>query len=95
MPPVRRSTASLLSFAVEPAEGPCRVEQRIAASHALLKRLKHTDSLKGHCGDATSVCWSTDGTLLASAGEDMRVKLWQLGQGKELACCEMVRAAFL
>jgi WD40 repeat protein len=36
--------------------------------------------LKGHIGGHVSLAFSPDGKLLASAGDDGLVKLWQVGQ---------------
>ena len=38
--------------------------------------------LIGHIGDVYSLCWSHDGTLLASSGEDKTIRFWDLKTNK-------------
>jgi WD40 repeat protein len=40
--------------------------------------------LHGHTGSVDSLCWSPDGTRLASSGIDRTVKLWETLTGQEL-----------
>lgn len=40
--------------------------------------------LKGHAGAVTSLSWSPDGTLLATASADHTVRLWQASTGKSI-----------
>ncbi|MGE5192388.1 MAG: WD40 repeat domain-containing protein, partial [Deltaproteobacteria bacterium] len=42
---------------------------------------------QGHGGPVRAVAWSRDGALLASAGSDGTVRLWNPGQRRELALC--------
>ena len=37
--------------------------------------------LSGHTGDVHAVCFSPDGSLLASGGEDGSVRIWDVGTG--------------
>src|SRR5262249_49624079 len=48
-------------------------------------RLCHSDlfTCRGHTEPVTSVCWSPDGTRLASASYDKTVKGWDAGDGQE------------
>jgi WD40 repeat protein len=40
--------------------------------------------LKGHTGEVTSLSWSPDGTLLATASMDHTVRLWQANTGRSI-----------
>lgn len=42
-------------------------------------------TLKGHAAEVRGLSYSPDGKLLASAGSDQSIKLWDIATGKELA----------
>jgi WD40 repeat protein/serine/threonine protein kinase len=54
-----------------------------------LWRLGHPEvlTLQGHAGDVYSVAFSPDGTLIASAGKDRMILLWDAQSGKERFPC--------
>jgi predicted Ser/Thr protein kinase len=43
---------------------------------------EYVGALKGHTNSVTALSWSSDGRLLASSGEDRRVKLWKVADRK-------------
>ncbi|XP_035785666.1 DDB1- and CUL4-associated factor 8-like [Anopheles albimanus] len=59
-------------------------ERRIYSSLYVAKHLTLSHRLRGHRGCVNSLNFNTDGTLLASGSDDLRLKLWQWPTGKLL-----------
>jgi WD40 repeat protein/tRNA A-37 threonylcarbamoyl transferase component Bud32 len=47
-------------------------------------------TLPGHAGEVRALAWNADGKRLASAGEDARVKVWDLAGARELMSFDYV-----
>lgn len=45
--------------------------------------------LSGHVAQVHDSGWSRDGNLLATAGYDRKVRVWEVATGRELACVEV------
>ncbi len=54
------------------------------ALHRAIQNSRIHYSLTGHRGDVSAVTYSPDGKLLATAGSDKKVILWEAATGKEL-----------
>jgi len=54
------------------------------ALHRAIQNSRIHYSLTGHRGDVSAVIYSPDGKLLATAGSDKKVILWEAATGKEL-----------
>ena len=55
---------------------PVRLQHDLQANAGLVKRLSHTESLKGHSSSVNALDWSSNGEVLLSGSDDCRVKLW-------------------
>ena len=66
---------------------------RFAGNVALVKRLTCSLELEHHGGPLSAVSWSQDGALLATGGDDCKVKIWDAVAGTELLCLTLVSSA--
>lgn len=69
---------------------PTRVQHSLQANMGLVKRLSHTQTLKGHSSAVNALDWSSDGEVLLSGGDDCRVKLWSADRGKAVQSFDSV-----
>ncbi len=57
----------------------------------LARRLGQTAALTGHSGGISALAWGEGGELLASGGEDCRLRLWRAASGELLHSLDTVR----
>lgn len=60
------------------------VQQIRLTLYAVLSEMAEVNRFEGHRGAVKSICFSSDGRLLASGGNDGVVKLWNVVDGREL-----------
>ena len=48
------------------------------------KHIKHTNRISGHLSAVSSIAFSPDGKMLASAGDDDTLRLWNVEEGSEI-----------
>ena len=64
------------SVALMSTQHPSAYCHSLQSSTALVKRLKHVQTYKGHSSCVNALDWSPGGDLLISGGEDCRIKIW-------------------
>lgn len=69
---------------------PDRLQAAALGDAGLAQRLTPTAALHGHSGTVNTLCWSEGGELLASGGEDCRLRLWRGGGGEPLHSVDTV-----
>jgi WD40 repeat protein len=57
----------------------------------LAQRLEQSAALTGHSGAVNALCWTEAGDVLASGGEDCRLRLWRSTSNELLHACDTVR----
>lgn len=60
------------------------IRNRLHAAPHLIKRLDFDGMLEGHTGCVNCLEWSSDGRVLASSSDDLRVILWDPFRKKQL-----------
>ena len=71
---------------------PARLQHEFQANAGLVKRLSHTQSLKGHSSSVNALDWSSNGEVLLSGSDDCRVKLWNTESSRAVLSFDSVRA---
>ena len=68
-----------------------RLRHEFQAYAGLVKRLSHTQSLKGHSSSVNALDWSSNGGVLLSGSDDCRVKLWSTESSRAIHSFDSVR----
>lgn len=74
---------------------PARLQHEFQANTGLVRRLSHTQSLRGHSSSVSGLDWSSNGELLLSGSDDCRVKLWSPETGRAVQSFDSVRLLFV
>lgn len=64
--------------------------RQLGGDLALVKRLHCSNEFQAHTGLTRALCWSDEGSLLASGGGDCKVKLWDARAFSELRTLTVV-----
>jgi WD40 repeat protein len=70
---------------------PHRLPAAALGDAGLAQRLTPTAALHGHSGSVNALCWSEGGDVLASGGEDCRLRLWRGDRADLLHSVDTVR----
>ena len=70
---------------------PHRFHAAALGDAGLARRLGQTTALTGHSGGISALAWGEGGELLASGGEDCRLRLWRASSGELLHSLDTVR----
>lgn len=70
---------------------PHRFQGAALGDAGLTRRLCQTAALAGHSGGISALAWGEGGDLLASGGEDCRLRLWRSATGELLHSLDTVR----
>ena len=76
----RESAAASLEGAAAFGHRPHRFHAAALGDAGLACRLAQAAALTGHSGAVNTLCWNEGGELLASGGEDCRLRLWRGGE---------------
>ena len=86
-----RGTLALTEGAAAAAHRPHRFHAAALGDAGLARRLTQTAALAGHSGGVAALAWTEGGELLASGGEDCRLRLWRSATGELLHAVDTVR----
>lgn len=77
----RESGADSLDGAAAFSHRPHCFQATALGDGGLARRLAQAAALPGHSGAVNALAWTEEGELLASGGEDCRLRLWRGGGG--------------
>lgn len=86
----REAATAALEGAAPASHRPARFHAAALGDAGLAGRLAQTAALRGHSGAVNALAWTEGGELLASGGEDCRLRLWRGATGELLHSADTV-----